>query len=401
MRIPKYWAEHKQRFQAVREGSDNKRQVTIKRYGWSDSSQAAALAHAKTRVSDAYQRWQAGADIVRRERDQEYHAKNGIPIREPILFEQTWQHTTGDRLSKNHDSDTRLMVTRNRYGAQVANVNNIAIVDVDNADLLIQRYPNIYDTQRATGIMGSAGAADSPSAIKKQMWFMVVVAIALASIIAVQSLSWLWLLGYLFISVAILWRQASKEEAEQQQRQQAHLDSLQPYMTERLQQYVKEQPTACLRLYQTPAGFRIIVMHDTFLPSDNAVTALFQHLHADSNYVRLCQAQYCFRARLTAKPWRMAEVTQTGELDKTPPASPQWLAHDANNNSDMDDHADNRQARAQWLSAYDTFAIRYRACRYIDTLYGQDAKSDTPETIAQFVDWHDKACRVMTDLPLA
>ena len=87
MLIPKYWAQYKQRFDSKTEFNKSPKQATIKRYGWSDISQEAALVHAKERVANAHSRWLAGEDIVRRERREEYNDNNGIPIREAIISE--------------------------------------------------------------------------------------------------------------------------------------------------------------------------------------------------------------------------------------------------------------------------------------------------------------------------
>ena len=54
MLIPKYWAQHKQRFELLETSSKPSKQATIKRYGWSDISQSEALSHAKARVDDAH-----------------------------------------------------------------------------------------------------------------------------------------------------------------------------------------------------------------------------------------------------------------------------------------------------------------------------------------------------------
>ena len=87
MLIPKYWAQHKQRFESLETSSNPSKQATIKRYGWSDISQMEALSHAKLRVNEAHHRWLAGEDILRRERREEYNEGNSIPIREEIIYE--------------------------------------------------------------------------------------------------------------------------------------------------------------------------------------------------------------------------------------------------------------------------------------------------------------------------
>lgn len=142
MLIPKYWAQHKQRFESLETSSNPSKQATIKRYGWSDISQSEALSHAKLRVSEAHKLWLAGEDILRRERREEYNEGNGIPIREEIISEHDFPE---NKLSNNSAAVTKLIVTRNSYGAQVANVDNIAIIDVDNDDLLRHNYPDDYN----------------------------------------------------------------------------------------------------------------------------------------------------------------------------------------------------------------------------------------------------------------
>lgn len=405
MRIPKYWAQYQQRFERAATPDNVSRQATIKRYGWSDSSQAAAEAHAKARVIEAHERWQAGADILRRERDEQYNESNSIPIREPILLEQTWQGqpTQGSAPHTDSQGDTQLIVTRNRYGAQVANVNNIAIIDVDHDQLLQHNYPEYYHSQG----FKTKWLMDEPIPFAKvKIWVFVLISILAASAIAWYQLSWLWLLVIMIGATAYLWQQASArdklkakkhaaERASQAQIQADALASLSPFITDVIKQRVTSHPHESFRLYETPAGFRIIATHATAAPSDDAVAAWFEQFHADRNYVRLCRVQQCFRARLTAKPWRMAEVTQTGELAKDIPAKALWFANDS-----KDTEVDN-PARVTWTTAYDTFATHYRACRYVTTIRGADANTDMPEAIHAFFEWHDKACQVQTDLPLA
>lgn len=59
-----------------------------------------------------------------------------------------------------------------------------------------------------------------------------------------------------------------------------------------------------MRIYRTSAGFRAIVTDRLSDPDGRFVTQLFETAGADPQYVRLCQAQKSYRARLTPKPWR-------------------------------------------------------------------------------------------------
>jgi hypothetical protein len=59
------------------------------------------------------------------------------------------------------------------------------------------------------------------------------------------------------------------------------------------------------RIYRTAGGLRALVTSATFDPKAPATTQLLQDVGCDSLYIRLCQAQSSFRARLTPKPWRL------------------------------------------------------------------------------------------------
>ena len=397
MLIPKYWAQHKQRFESLETSSKPSKQATIKRYGWSDISQMEALSHAKLRVNEAHHRWLAGEDILRRERREEYNEGNSIPIREEIIYEHDFPK---NELSNNSAAVTKLIVTRNSYGAQVANVDNIAIIDVDNDDLLRHIYPDDYDHH---GFMPAFLVNQSNPTSKIKIWFFVVVFILIASVIAWLGLSWLWLLVVMFVATAYLWQQASARDKTRAQKYADDAASLLPYMTDLIINRVANYPNESFRLYQTPAGFRIIATHDTISPSDKLVEEWFEYFHADANYVRLSQAQQCFRARLTAKPWRMTEV-ENNKLAKDIPAKDFWFGSD---NTDVENSIEQRQdelkARKQWIVDYDRFAQGYRACHYVESMAGKEVanNSKVQASIDDFVQWHDRACQVNKALPMA
>lgn len=398
MLIPKYWAQHKQRFESLETSSKPSKQATIKRYGWSDVSQMEALSHAKARVDDAHERWLAGEDILRRERKEEYNEGNSIPIHEKIIYEHDFPE---NELSNNSAAVTKLIVTRNSYGAQVANVDNIAIIDVDNDDLLRHNYPDDYNHH---GFMPAFLVNQSNPASKIKIWFFVIVFILIASVIAWLGLSWLWLLAVMIGATVYLWQQASAKDKARAQKYADDAASLLPYMTNLIKKHVVNHPIECFRLYQTPAGFRIIATHDVVSPSDNVVEDWFEYLHADANYVRLCQAQQCFRARLTAKPWRMSEV-ENKKLAKDIPAKDFWFGSD---NTDVENSIEQRQdelkARKQWIVDYDRFAQGYRACHYVESFAGKetvDRNTAATQAIDAFIEWHDRFCQVEKNLEMA
>lgn len=395
MLIPKYWAQHKQRFDSKTGISNAKKQATIKRYGWSDISRSDALEHAKARVAEAHNRWLAGEDIIRRERKEEYNESNRIPIREQIISKQVFPSSVSTQ-----DASTQLIVTRNSYGAQVANVDNIAIIDVDNDDLLSHLYPEQYS---ANGFIPASVSTQSQPFTKIKVWFFVFIFILIASVIAWLELSWLWLLVVMFAATTYLWQQASQKDKARTQRYDDDIVSLLPFIMDLIQKRIISHPSESFRLYQTPAGFRIIATHDTVSPNDEIVAEWFAYFHADANYVRLCQAQQCFRARVTAKPWRMAEVTKTSTLDKSIPTTDFWSmpADDVDAIENEPRHAE-LAAREQWIKDYDSFAKNYSACRYLESFASRDSHKNIAQiNINKFIDWHDNACQVDKELPLA
>ena len=421
MLIPKYWAQYKQRFESLETASKSSKQATIKRYGWSDISQSEALSHAKARVDEAHKRWLAGEDIVRRERREEYNASNGIPIREEVISEQAFPS-----FSQSKTGLTQLIVTRNSYGAHVANVDNIAIIDVDTIDLFAQLYPEDYanfgmkwfweDALSSNKVFDSDSSDyylklwthnDSKrSSMKPQVIGFIIASIIIASIITWLGLTWIWLIAFMVVIMSYLWQQASKKEKaikqENKQKMLTMLESINPYMTDLLNKRVASHPKESFRLYETPAGFRIIATHDTIAPNDSIVAEWFATFHADANYARLCQSQQCFRARLTAKPWRMTEV-EDNSLAKEIPAKNFWFGSD---NTDVDNGIEQRQdalkARKQWMADYGKYSKNYRACHYVESMAGKDTILESqPVAIKAFIDWHDGACQVDKDLPLA
>lgn len=290
-------------------------------------------------------------------------------------------------------------MTRNSYGAQVANINNIGIIDVDHDDLLHKKFPDSYDNQGFMGV--SIIDKSQPSSMKVKVWSFVLIFILIASSIAWFGLSWFWLLVIMVGVTAYLWQQASKRDKARAKKYADDIASLLPFITDLIKKRVANYPKESFRLYETPAGFRIIATHDTIAPSDNLVAAWFEYFHADTNYARLCQAQQCFRARLTAKPWRMSEV-ENNKLAKDIPAKDFWFAESNDVNNQKAQTQKELAARQQWIAYYDEYAKNYRACRYIEIFAGFDAGHQLEHNVIQtFIDWHDSACQVSKDLRLA
>ncbi len=76
-----------------------------------------------------------------------------------------------------------------------------------------------------------------------------------------------------------------------------------PYV-QRISTWASRHPDLSLRIYRTFAGLRCLITNQLFDPGQAESVDILQALGSDPLYIRLCQAQACFRARLTPKPWR-------------------------------------------------------------------------------------------------
>jgi hypothetical protein len=108
MIVPTYWSE------ARKQHRQNGKQVTIRRFGWSDISESEAAAMAESRASEALARRLKGQRLPQRDQKVAYGGASGIPIREEILGRQN-----------------DVVITRNGYGARCLNTPDVLFADVD------------------------------------------------------------------------------------------------------------------------------------------------------------------------------------------------------------------------------------------------------------------------------
>src|SRR5262249_53632204 len=66
----------------------------------------------------------------------------------------------------------------------------------------------------------------------------------------------------------------------------------------------RTRPELGFRIYRTYAGFRLLMTSQTYEPASKDALELLTAFGSDPLYIRLCKAQECFRARLSAKHWR-------------------------------------------------------------------------------------------------
>jgi hypothetical protein len=317
MIIPQFWAEAKE--QVITDG----RPLMLRRFGWSDVSMAEANDHAKFRLAEAITAWKSGdRSLSRRERQLAYGGDLGLPIREEVLERGEYG-----------------VITRNVYGARCLNTPNVMIVDID---------------YREKSIIGCLLSAASLFALivtlGRQEYYYA--AIAFGVFVVVLGLTMLF------------------------QRYQSH--SIVSQAIQRVRREVRKRDGWCVRVYDTPAGLRLIGVHDLFEPKSSLVKEFLEAVRSDPSYVKLCQKQNCFRARVSAKPWR-CDIQ-----GKIPPGV--WPVPE-----------ERLELRKAWVQKYELQCQSFAACRFKESL----GSAAMHPIAAHFVQWHDRLCSANSNLPLA
>lgn len=111
-------------------------------------------------------------------------------------------------------------------------------------------------------------------------------------------------------------------------------------------EFHNQNPELVLRVYETYAGFRLIILNKLFDPLSEEAHSILKQLNSDELYIRLCRSQECFRARLTPKPWRCNF--------KAPP-----------NNYPRED-VKTEEKHLRWLQVYEDKAKDYGVCQLVE-----------------------------------
>jgi hypothetical protein len=325
MIVPRYWAEGRAQHRA------KGKQVTIRRFGWSQTSEAEAQANADARANEGLQRVLSGEKLIRREPKVPYNGAEGVPIREEIVAEHG-----------------ETVITRNSYGALCLNTPDVLFADVDFAPrstaqagcliMLLLLVPSAWK------------AWDSGS-------FKLFIGLAISSLVVGQLLGWSGRRIFTLLSGG------SKNIAFR-----------------RLRRFVNSHRDWRLRVYRTPAGLRVLAMHRFFKPDEPAVKKFFQALGGDPVYVRMCQLQHCFRARVSPKPWRIGMETHMKPRPGVWPVSPEKLP-----------------ARRAWVDAYHEKAATYSSCQF-DSEMGDGPVHPGVQVVQKL---HDQLSRAESGLPAA
>lgn len=341
MHIPRFWAQAR-----LRHATGMRHGATVQRWGWSDESQAAADAHARERAQAALDallvapaQRQLPPGFRRLEGIGEYGLNGETPIREEVLEQRG-----------------PVVMTRNSYGAHCLNTPDVAIADVDTVPdrpALPHLFPvfSLGFTLVSLLLLLLQPNAWSPQYIP----------------------SWLWIAGWacLFIRNLRRWLKRPRQPTPAD-RDRAAL--------ERVTAFSEQHPDWGLRLYKTPKGLRIIITHRSMQAGDADVAKLFAALQVDPLYARLCQRQQCFRARVSAKPWRIG-MNGPGDQVRRWPVAEKYAAE-----------------RQRWNHDYDEKAMQYSACHFVSQLGAPAMAAD----VQALVDWHDQASMAhATALPMA
>lgn len=330
MIVPQYWAEGRIRHR-YKDHNQRDRQVTVRRFGWSDTGEADAQAMADARAQEALDRILAGEKLARYEPKVPYNGAEGVPIREEIV-------------SRNG----RSVVTRNLYGALCLNTPDVMFVDIDLDD---NPGPSLGCLWPSLAVLGAA-----------------YLSYAEGSVFPLFAMS-----ALLFVLAKVVLPAAKR-------RRERKLGSPALRAQRRIEAFSEAHPDLHLRVYETPAGFRIIVMNDLFDPAAEGTAELFALLGTDPMYVRMCRRQRCFRARVSPKPWRIGITDHLRPRPGVWPVRPERLPE-----------------RKRWVDDYEHRAAGFASCRFLKALGASRVHPDA-ETVRRL---HDGLARAESALPIA
>jgi hypothetical protein len=131
------------------------------------------------------------------------------------------------------------------------------------------------------------------------------------------------------------------------------------------------------RVYRTAGGYRVLITNYGFQAGHPHSESLMRDFRADPLYVRLCQMQQSFRARLTPKPWRCG-------LGMPPVAFPY--------------ESPKEEAQFQeWDAQYAAATAHYATCQYVGSFPGVRIEP----AFQDLIDYHDRVSKATSQLPLA
>ncbi|MBK1790704.1 hypothetical protein [Persicirhabdus sediminis] len=145
----------------------------------------------------------------------------------------------------------------------------------------------------------------------------------------------------------------------------------------KLKTVLGNRPSAGVRIYRTAGGLRYLFLNLELDPAGDEVAGLMHHLGADPLYMKLCEKQACYRARLTPKPWRCG-------VDRLP------FNYPTKND-------DEQGLRESWIVEYKKTSRAYASCELVDC-WGNEQTDDLTERV---IDFHDEKSGATSGRPLA
>ncbi|MSR32878.1 MAG: hypothetical protein EXR99_15395 [Gemmataceae bacterium] len=327
MIVPRFWSEAK-----VQEAWNGK-MVTLRRFGWSDQSEEAAGELAQARALQAFEDFKQGGKVSRIEKKVSYNGADGVPIREEII-------------SQHSDS----VITRNLYGARCLNTPDVLFGDVDYA-----QGPGFWHFLFVAPALLALGAGAGWQFELKWKWVL------MAGFLIAGFLTWPGMKILSAIQTILFGNQEKR-------------------VLRALQAFLERNPNWLVSAYRTPAGLRLLGLHALFDPAGPEAAGFFDCLGVDSLYRSMCQRQRCFRARVSAKPWRI------GIQAHLKPRPGIWPIQE-----------DLIPQRKLWVDGYESEAAKFAACEYVGD-FGRgsvNAKAHAVKTL------HDQLCQTGRNLPLA
>lgn len=342
MLIPRYWS----RAESHATTPDG-RPIHIRVWRGSRSSPADAQSLANEAAGRMADRIQRGAGFPER------YAYGDRPLREEVVREIPAGAETPDAA-----------LTRNAYGALVLNAARAFFIDVD------MEQSDTPGASRASSASPSSHTASSaPESPADALWNVV------------DSLPLPGPLKSILGAFRPPRSQPSTPEAAPPARPAAtptpQPPASQSAALDRLRSWVAARPEWRVRVYRTHSGLRYLVTHATFSPTDPEVEATMRALGADPHYIKLCQVQKSFRARLTPKPWRIGV-----------PNPPVRFPYES---------ASEEQAQRQWEAAYDRASQGRATAQFMEELGGGTEHPD----VAAIRALHDEHTHATSGLPLA
>lgn len=135
---------------------------------------------------------------------------------------------------------------------------------------------------------------------------------------------------------------------------------------DRIDAFAAARPRLGVHVYRTAAGYRVLITGSGAAPESAEAAAILRELSSDPVYVTLCATHRTYRARLTAKPWRVG----------VPALTVRWPWLDART----------ADRAARWLSRYTAACTGYAVCEKVRS--GQRAPG--PEEALVLAE-HDRA----------